>query len=85
MAKIQKKICHMIKRQFDVHIKGFRTDNVKDICNHELKEFFESEEIRYETSCPYTPQHNGLAERKIGDIMDKARTLMIQASLPKNL
>ena len=57
----------------------------KDLCNHELKEFFESEGIQQDTSCPYTPQHNGLAERKIGDIMDKARTIMIQASLPKSL
>ena len=75
----------MIKRQFDVYIKGFRIDNAKDFCNHELKEFFENEGIRHETLCPYTPQQNGLAERKIGDIMDKARSLMIQASLPKNL
>ena len=85
MEKILKNFCHMIKRQFDVHIKGFRTKNAKDFCNHELKEFFEGKGIRHETSCPYTPQQIGLAERKIGDIMDKARTLMIQASLPKNL
>ena len=51
----------------------------------ELKKLFESEVIGHETSCPYTPQHNSLAERKIGNIMDKARTLMIQASLPKSL
>ena len=44
-----------------------------------------SEGIRDETSCPYTPQQNGLAERKIGDIVDKARTLLIQASAPLNL
>ena len=54
----------MIKRQFDVHIKGFRTDNTKDFCNHELREFFESEGMRHETSCPYTPEQNGLAEKK---------------------
>ena len=75
----------MIKRQFYVDIKGFQTDNAKDLCSFELKELFESEGIGHETSCPYTPQHNGLAERKIGNIMDKARTLMIQASLPKSL
>ena len=39
-----------------------------------------SEGIKHETSCPYTPQQNGLAERKIGDIVDKGRTLLIQAS-----
>ena len=54
----------------------FRIDNAKDFCNHELKEFFENEGIKDEISCSYTPQQNGLAERKIGDIMDKGRTLM---------
>ena len=84
MEKIRQNICHMIKRQFDVHIKGFWIDNTKDFCYYELKKFFEGEGIQHETSCSYTPQQNGIAERKIGDIMDKARTLMIQASLPKN-
>ena len=75
----------MIKRQFDTDIKRFRTDNAKDFCNINLKEFFESQGIRHETSCPYTPQQNGLAERKIGDIMNKCRTLMIVANMPRNL
>ena len=59
--------------------------NAKDFCNHELKEFLVNERIRHETSCPYIPQQNGHVERKIGDSMDKGRTLMIQASLPKIL
>ena len=31
------------------------------------------------------PRQNGLAQRKISDIMDRGRTLMIRAYLPKNL
>ena len=60
----------MVERQFETKIKSFRTDNAKDFCNNSLKEFFEKEGIRHETSCPYTPQQNGLAERKIGHIMN---------------
>ena len=41
--------------------------------------------MKHETSCPYTPKQNGLAERKIGDIVDKARTLLIHAHAPLNL
>ena len=51
-------------------MKGLRTDNTKDFLNHKLREFLASEGIKYETSCPYTPQQNGLAERKIGDIVE---------------
>ena len=75
----------MIERQFETKVKGFRTDNAKDFCNNTLKEFFEKKGIRHETSCPYTPQQNGLAERKIGDIMNKSRTLLIDAHMPRNL
>ena len=42
-------------------------DNAKDFCDNELQTFFENEGIRHETSCAYTPQQNGLAERKFGD------------------
>ena len=75
----------MIKRQFDIEIKGFQTFNARDLCNTDLKEFFESQGIRHETSCPYTPRQNGLAKRKIGDIMNKCRNLMIAANMPRSL
>ena len=39
----------------------------------------------HETCCPYAPQQNDIVERKIGDIMDKGKTLMEQASIPKML
>ena len=85
VARILKNLCQLVRRQFETNIQGFRTDNAKDFYNNELQEFFEREGIRQETSCPYTPQQNGLAERKIGDLMDKCRTLIEQAYLPKNL
>ena len=78
-------LCLLIKRQFGRPVKGLRTDNAKDFLNNELGEFLTSEGIKHETSCPYTPQQNGLAERKIGDTVDKVRTLLIQAHVPTNL
>ena len=85
VIKILKNICQLIKRQFEINIQGFKTDNDKDFCNRELLEFFEHKGIRHETSCPYTPQQNGLAKRKIEDLMNKCRALIEQAHLPKNL
>ena len=80
-----KNLCKLIKRQFGEDVKGIRTDNARDFINTELKEFLESEGIKHETSCPYTPQQNGLVERKIRDIVDKSRTLLIQGNVPTNL
>ena len=34
---------------------------------------------------PFSPQHNGLAKKKIRDLMDKYRALIEQAHLPKNI
>ena len=58
---------------------------MKEFLNNNLSNFLASVGIRHETSCPYTPQQNGLAETKIGDIVDKARTLLIHAHAPINL
>ena len=68
-----------------MNIKGFITDNARDFNNKEISEFCINERIRHETSRPYTPQQNGLVERKIRDIMDKGKTLITYSSLPKNL
>ena len=62
----------------------FRTENSRDFCNNELKEFFTCEGIKHETSFIYIPLQKRIAQRKIGDIMDKCRTLTIQSQLPKS-
>ena len=80
-----KNLCKLIPTQFGVPVQGLRTDNAKDFLNNNLSSFLASVGIRHETSCPYTPQQNGLAERKIGDIVDKAQTLLIHAHTPMNL
>ena len=85
VTKSIKHLCNTIKCQFGAQVQGFRSDNAKDFLDRELRGFFESEGIRHETSCPYTPQQNGLAKRKIGDVVDKGRTLLIQAGMPANL
>ena len=64
VSRILKTLCQLIKRQFEVHVQGFRTDNAKDFCNKELQEFFEHEGIRNETSCPYTPNRMGWLKGK---------------------
>ena len=45
IAKILKNLCQSMKRQFEVNIQGFRTENAEDFFNNELREFFEHEGI----------------------------------------
>ncbi|CAL2271104.1 unnamed protein product [Prunus armeniaca] len=39
--------------------------------------------VLHETTCPQTPQQNGVAERKNGQILAVARALLLGASVPK--
>ena len=53
VCRTLKNLYQLIKRQFEINIQGFRTDNAKDFFNIKLLEFFEHKGIRHETSCPY--------------------------------
>lgn len=80
VADSLKKFCAMVERQFDKRVRVVRSDNGSEfMC---LKSFFEHEGILHQTSCVYTPQQNGRVERKHRHILNVARSLMFQASLP---
>lgn len=53
----------MIKNQFGVTVKRFRSDNARDYLNQTLTPFFQKAGIIHESSCVNTPQQNGVAER----------------------
>ena len=40
------------------------------------------QEIIYQTSCPYTPQQNGVAERKNRHLIETVTTLLIEFHVP---
>ncbi|KAA0046572.1 Beta-galactosidase [Cucumis melo var. makuwa] len=50
-----------------------------------LSEFLASKGIVHQTSCAYTPQQNGVAERKNCHLVEVARSLMLSTSLPSFL
>ena len=67
----------MVRNQFGVSIKRFRSDNAKDYFNTNLASFFRDLNIIQESSCVNTPHQNGLAERKIGHLVTITRALLI--------
>ncbi|MBW0493741.1 hypothetical protein O181_033456 [Austropuccinia psidii MF-1] len=50
-----------------------------------MKDFCDTRGIKLTVTTPYTPQHNGIVERINRMFMDKARTLMIDSGVPKEL
>lgn len=50
--------------------------------SHNLQNFFVSRGILHQKSCPYTPEQNGVAERKHGHIVEMALSMMSKTSVP---
>ena len=74
----------MVKNQFGVGIKRFRSDNAKDYFNQNLSPYFQKEGIIHESSCVNTPQQNGVAERKNSHFLAITRACLFQRNVPKN-
>ncbi|KAJ0922526.1 putative RNA-directed DNA polymerase [Helianthus annuus] len=77
-----KSFFNMIKTQFGKTIKTFRSDNGTEFVNHQTKNFFNTNGIIHQTTCPYTPQQNGIVERKHRHLLNVARSLLFQGGLP---
>ncbi|CAI7879399.1 unnamed protein product, partial [Closterium sp. NIES-53] len=57
-------------------------DRGEEFSSDLLRAFCRSEGIRQTFTLPASPQQNGIAERRIGMVMDVARTSMIHAAAP---
>ncbi|KAK1410403.1 hypothetical protein QVD17_36940 [Tagetes erecta] len=72
----------LIHTQFGQMIKICRTDNGTEFVNQKLQSFFDKRGVIHQTSCAYTPQQNGIVERKHRHLLNTARSLMFQGGLP---
>ncbi|KAK1683752.1 hypothetical protein QYE76_044600 [Lolium multiflorum] len=57
---------------------AIRSDNGSEFKNYTLNDFLSDEGIRHQYSAAYTPQQNGVAERKNRTLMDIARSMMAE-------
>jgi transposase InsO family protein len=64
------------QNEFGLRIKKIRGDNRMEFKNSQIKGFLEVEGIKHEFSSPYTPQQNGVVERKNRNLLDMARTML---------
>ena len=71
----------MVANQFSLNIKTFRSDGGGEFTSNEFKTYLSNHGIAHHISCPYTPQQNGVVERKHRHIIEIAIALLSQASL----
>lgn len=72
-----------VENQLNDKIKAIRTDNGKEYCNSNFENYLINCGIVHQTSTPYTPQQNGLAERMNRTLVEKARCMMFYAKASK--
>ncbi|GKA76982.1 retrovirus-related pol polyprotein from transposon TNT 1-94 [Tanacetum coccineum] len=74
----------MVENQNEVKVKQIKTDNGVEFRNLELESFYDEKGISQNFSSPYTPEQNGVAERKNRTLIDAARTMLNGSVLSKN-
>ena len=71
----------MIETQFSSKIKTFRFDGGGEYTSSAFKSYLLQHCIIHQISCHYTPQQNGMVERKPRHLIETTITLLSQASI----
>jgi transposase InsO family protein len=77
------RIAMKIQNEKDTTIKRVRSDRGGEFMSKEIIDFCIGNGIKHEFSAPYTPQANGVVERKNRTIQNMARVMMNSKHLPK--
>jgi transposase InsO family protein len=63
VAKVTADWEQMVTNRFGCSIKAIHSDNDGEYIDKEFQDWMASREILHEPTAPYTPEHNGVAER----------------------
>lgn len=82
MVNVLRNFLKMIKTQFQAVVQVVMTDNGSEFVNTAFVELLSAMGILHQRSCVYTPQQNGVAERKHRHILEVARAVKFQGHIP---
>jgi transposase InsO family protein len=77
-----KRFLRWAQNEFGLRIKKIRSDNGTEFKNSQIEGFLEEDGIKHEFSSPFTPQQNGVVERKNRTLLDMARTKIDEYKTP---
>lgn len=80
------KFCEYValaNNQFETKMRSFLCDNGREFINSKVMEFCKTRGIRLLNTVAYNHPQNGRAERLNRTLEDKARTMLLEAGLPK--
>ena len=73
----------LMENQLDTKIKCIRTDNGGEYINKKFASLCRHAGIIHQTTVPYSPQQNGLAERMNRTLMERAKSMMAYKNVDK--
>ena len=74
----------LVEKEADAPIRRFRCDNgTGEYNNHLFKDFLSMNGISFEPLALYTQNQNGVSERAIRTVVEKARSMLLNAKLSK--
>lgn len=74
-----------VERQKNLKVNKIRCDNGREYINKKLKNWVCKKGVELDCTIPHTPQLNGTAERMNRTIMEKARSLLFDSNMKKNM
>jgi transposase InsO family protein len=74
--EVLKKFLKRPQIEIDVKVNKIRSDNGSEFKNTQVEDYVDQEGIKHEFLAPYTPQQNGVAERKNRTLIKSARTML---------
>ena len=80
-----KKFKSMAEAEKGVKIKSIRSDRGGEFTSDDFKELCDKSGIKKQLTAPYTPQQNGVVERKNKTIMGLVRSMLKEKELPLEL
>ena len=82
VQEVFKRFSSRASTNFGVKIKHIRSDNGTEFKNSGLDDYLDELGITHELSAPYTPQQNGVVERKNRTLVEMARTMLDEYKTP---
>jgi len=72
-----------VEKEAEAYIMCLRTDRGGEFLSNEFEEFCRTQGIRRQLTTSYTPQQNGVVERKNRTIMNAVRSMLSEKQVPK--
>lgn len=83
VAGVFLKFKKLVENESGCNIQVLRSDNGREYTSGEFNSFCEEAGIKHQLTAPYTPQQNGVSERRNRYIMEMTRCMLHEKNLPK--